>query len=60
MKFVANMASTLRPLYKWRTALGGMPMARLPEFEGENCASKKMYVGVCLKAEIIQETMEKK
>ena len=49
--------------YKWRAKFGGMDaslMARLRELEDENRRLKKMYAEERLKAEIIQETMEKK
>ena len=49
--------------YKWRAKFGGMDaslMARLRELEEENRRLKKMYAEERLKAEIIQEAMEKK
>ena len=49
--------------YKWRGKYGGMDasmMARLKELEEENRRLKKMYAEERLKAEIIQEAMEKK
>lgn len=49
--------------YKWRAKYGGMDasmMARLKELEEENRRLKKMYAEEHLKAEIIQEAMEKK
>jgi len=49
--------------YKWRAEFGGMDtssMKRLKEFEEENTRLKKMYAEEKLKAEIIQEAMEKK
>ena len=49
--------------YKWRAKFGGMDaslIARLRELEEENRRLKKMYAEERLKAEIIQETMEKK
>jgi len=49
--------------YKWRSKYGGMDaslMARLKELEEENRRLKKMYAEERLKAEIIQEAMEKK
>lgn len=48
--------------YKWRARYGGMDasmMKRLNELEDENRRLKKMCAGERLKAEIIQETMEK-
>ena len=49
--------------YKWRAKYGGMDaslMRRLKELETENRRLKKMYAEERLKAEIIQEAMEKK
>ncbi len=49
--------------YKWRAKYGGMDvssMRRLKELEEENTRLKKMYADEKLKAEIIQEAMEKK
>jgi putative transposase len=49
--------------YNWRSKYGGMDaslMARLKELEQENRRLKKMYAEERLKAEIIQEAMEKK
>ncbi len=49
--------------YKWRTKYGGMDasmMTRMKELEEENRRLKKMYAEERLKAEIIQEAMEKK
>ena len=49
--------------YKWRAKYGGMDvssMRRLKELEEENARLKKMYADEKLKAEIIQEAMEKK
>jgi putative transposase len=49
--------------YKWRAKYGGMDasmMARLKEFEEENRRLKKMYAEERLKAEIVQEALEKK
>jgi putative transposase len=49
--------------YKWRAKYGGMDtssMKRLKELEEENARLKKMYAEEKLKAEIIQEAMEKK
>jgi len=49
--------------YNWRSKYGGMDaslMGRLKELEQENKRLKKMYAEERLKAEIIQEAMEKK
>ena len=49
--------------YKWRAKYGGMDvsmMARLKELEEENRRLKKMYAEEKLKAEIVQEALEKK
>jgi len=49
--------------YKWRSKYGGMDvsmMKRVKELEDENRRLKKMYAEERLKAEIIQEAMEKK
>jgi len=49
--------------YKWWAKYGGMDaslMHRLKELEAENKRLKKMYAEERLKAEIIQEAMEKK
>ncbi len=49
--------------YKWRAKYGGMDasmMARLKELEEENRRLKKMYAEERLKAEIVQEALEKK
>jgi len=49
--------------YKWRAKYGGMDasmMARLKELEEENRRLKKMYAEERLKAEIIQEALQKK
>jgi putative transposase len=49
--------------YKWRSKYGGMDvsmMQRVKELEEENRRLKKMYAEECLKAEIIQEALEKK
>lgn len=48
--------------YKWRAKYGGMDaslMKRMKELEAENRRLKKMYAEERLKAEIIQEAMEK-
>lgn len=49
--------------YKWRAKFGGMDaslMARLKELEAENARFKKMYAEERLKAEIVNEALEKK
>ena len=49
--------------YKWRAKYGGMDaslMARLKEPEEENRRLKKMYAEERLKAEIVQEALQKK
>jgi putative transposase len=49
--------------YNWRAKYGGMDvsmMKRMKELEEENRRLKKMYAEEKLKAEIIQEAMEKK
>lgn len=49
--------------YKWRAKYGGMDaslMKRMKDLEDENRRLKKMYAEERLKAEIIQEAMEKK
>jgi len=49
--------------YKWRAKYGGMDaslMARMKELEEENRRLKKMYAEERLKAEVIQEAMQKK
>ena len=49
--------------YKWRSKYGGMDaslMKRLRELEEENRRLKKMYAEERLKAEIVQEALEKK
>ena len=48
--------------YKWRAKYGGMDlslMRRMKELEAENKRLKKMYAEERLKAEIIQEALEK-
>ena len=48
--------------YKWRSKYGGMDvslMARMKELEAENARLRKMYVEERLKAEIVQEALEK-
>lgn len=49
--------------YKWRAKYGGMDaslMAKLKELEEENRRLKKMYAEERLKAEIVQEALQKK
>lgn len=49
--------------YKWRSKYGGMDaslMARMKELEEENRRLKKMYIEEKLKAEIVQEALQKK
>ena len=49
--------------YKWRAKYGGMDaslMARMKELEEENRRPKKMYAEERLKAEIVQEALQKK
>lgn len=49
--------------YNWRSKYGGMDaslMKRLRELEEENRRLKKMYADERLKAEIVQEALEKK
>ena len=49
--------------YKWRSKFGGMDaslMGRLKELEDENRRLKKMYAEERLKAEIVQEALQKK
>ena len=49
--------------YKWRAKYGGMDaslMTRMKELEEENRRLKKMYAEERLKAEIVQEALQKK
>ena len=49
--------------YKWRSKFGGMDaslMSRLKTLEDENRRLKKMYAEERLKAEIVQEALQKK
>ena len=49
--------------YKWRAKYGGMDasmMSRLKELEEENRRLKKTYAEERLKAEIVQEALQKK
>ena len=48
--------------YKWRSKFGGMDaslMSRLKELEEENRRLKKMYADERIKAEIVQEALQK-
>jgi len=49
--------------YRWRSKYGGMDVSmisRMKELEAENARLKKMYAEERLKAEIVQEALEKK
>jgi putative transposase len=49
--------------YNWRSKYGGMDaslMKRMKELEEENQRLKKMYAEERIKAEIVQEALEKK
>ena len=49
--------------YKWRAKFGGMDVSmlnRMKELEAENTRLKKMYAEERLKAEILQEAIQKK
>lgn len=49
--------------YKWRAKYGGMDaslMARLKELEAENSRLKKLYAEERLKADIMQDALQKK
>lgn len=49
--------------YKWRSKYGGMDaslLAKIKALEEENRRLKKMYAEERLKAEIVQEALEKK
>lgn len=49
--------------HKWRAKFGGMDasmMSRMKELEEENRRFKKMYAEERLKAEIVQEALQKK
>ena len=49
--------------YKWRSKYGGMDaslMSRVKELEEENRRLKKMYAEERLKAEIVQEALQKR
>ena len=50
-------------LYKWRAKYGGMDaslIARLKELEAENSRLKRLYAEERLKADIVQEALQKK
>ena len=50
-------------IYKWRAKFGGMDtslMARLKELEAENSRLKRLYAEEKLKADIVQEALQKK
>ena len=56
-----GMSSAL--FYRWRAKYGGMDASmvkRMKELEAENKRLKKMYAEERLKAEIVQEALEKK
>ena len=49
--------------YKWKSAYGGMDasqLKQLKELQAENAKLKKMYAEERLKAEIVQEALQKK
>lgn len=50
-------------VYKWRVKFGGMDtslIARLKELEAENSRLKRLYAEEKLKADIVQEALQKK
>ena len=50
-------------VYKWRAKFGGMDtslIARLKELEAENSRLKRWYAEEKLKADIVQEALQKK
>jgi putative transposase len=50
-------------VYKWRAKFGGMDtslIARLKELEAENSRLKRLYAEEKLKADIVQEALQKK
>jgi len=56
-----NISSAL--FYRWRSKYGGMDislLSRMKELEAENARLKKMYAEERLKAEIVQDALEKK
>ena len=49
--------------YKWRARYGGMDtslMSRMKELEKENRQLKRMYAEAQMKADVLQEALEKK
>ena len=49
--------------YKWRAKYGGMDtslMSRMKELEKENRQLKRMYAEAQMKADVLQEALEKK
>ena len=56
-----GMSSTA--FYKWRARYGGMDtslMSRMKELEKENRQLKRMYAEAQMKADVLQEALEKK
>ena len=56
-----GMSSTA--FYKWRARYGGMDtslMLRMKELEKENRQLKRMYAEAQMKADVLQEALEKK
>lgn len=56
-----GMSSTA--FYKWRAIYGGMDtslMSRMKELEKENRQLKRMYAEAQMKADVLQEALEKK
>ena len=56
-----GMSSTA--FYKWRSRYGGMDtslMSRMKELEKENRQLKRMYAEAQMKADVLQEALEKK
>ena len=56
-----GMSSTA--FYKWRARYGGMDtslMSRMKELEKENMQLKRMYAEAQMKADVLQEALEKK
>ena len=63
MLFRSELGISSATFYKWRAKFGGMDaslMTRLRELEEENRRLKKMYAEERLKAEIVQEALQKK
>ena len=59
----AGSTASSATFYKWRSKVGGKDgslMARLKELEDETRRLKKMYAEERLKAEIVQEALQKK